>query len=82
MNDLHNSLMKSSAFYGEDKEARSKLEEETRNACLDYGFFQLRNHGIPENLQREILRQSKDFFRLPTEVKDKYNKGKHYNPQH
>ncbi|KAJ5998276.1 oxidoreductase [Penicillium sp. IBT 35674x] len=61
-------------FYGEDKAARSKLEEEIRSACLDYGFFQLRNHGIPENLQKEILRQSEDFFRLPNEIKDKYNK--------
>lgn len=64
------------AFYGQDNAARSKLEDEIRDACLDYGFFQLRNHGIPENLQKEILRQSEDFFNLPDEVKDKYNKGK------
>lgn len=61
-------------FYGQDKAARSKLEDEIRDACLDYGFFQLRNHGIPENLQKEILLQSKDFFSLSDEVKDKYNK--------
>lgn len=69
-----------SAFYGQDKLARSKLKDEIRDACLNYGFFQLRNHGIPEDLQREILRQSEDFFSLPIETKEKYNKGT-YLPQ-
>ncbi|KAJ5820468.1 oxidoreductase [Penicillium riverlandense] len=61
-------------LFGKDKAAKSKLEDEIRNACLNYGSFQLRNHGIPENLRKEILRQSKVFFSLRDEVKDKYNK--------
>ncbi|KAF3389194.1 1-aminocyclopropane-1-carboxylate oxidase [Penicillium rolfsii] len=62
-------------FYGQDESARSKLKDEIRDACLNYGFFQLRNHGIPEDLQREILRQSEDFFSLPIEIKEKYDKA-------
>jgi isopenicillin N synthase-like dioxygenase len=69
-------LTSPSAFYGQDERARSNLKDEIRDACLNYGFFQLRNHGIPEDLQREILRQSEDFFSLPIETKDKYNKGR------
>lgn len=56
-----------------------------KQACKDYGFFYLENHGIPEELMREVFRQSKAFFSLELEDKmtvkaDKNNRG--YTPMH
>lgn len=48
-------------------------------ACKKSGFFQLVNHGIPESLQRELLSCSEEFFSLPLEVKETYNKGNAYH---
>jgi hypothetical protein len=64
------------AFYGSDSAAKAGLVKRVREACLAKGFFQIVNHGIPEHLQQAMFEQSKDFFSLPTEQKQKYDKGK------
>ncbi|RDH28978.1 Clavaminate synthase-like protein [Aspergillus welwitschiae] len=46
------------------REDRQRLTDEIRHACEDLGFFQLRNYTIP------------DFFCLPVEIKEKYDRGK------
>ncbi|KAL4791920.1 hypothetical protein BDV19DRAFT_401012 [Aspergillus venezuelensis] len=61
-------------FYGPDSAAKENLVSELRQACGEFGFFQLINHGIPSTLQMSILAQSKEFFDLPLDVKEKYNK--------
>lgn len=51
---------------------RRKTMEEISNACREWGFFQVINHGIsPEQLQAgsEV---SREFFRLPLEEKQKH----------
>lgn len=63
------------AYYGTDIEAKQKLVHEVRDACEQFGFFQLVNHPIPTDLQQQVLEQSKDLFRLPLETKQKYDKG-------
>lgn len=64
------------AFYGPECVAKENLVKELKQACLEYGFFQLVNHAVPSDLQDCILRQSKELFDLPIEVKEKYSKGK------
>jgi hypothetical protein len=53
-------------------ERRRKTMEEISNACREWGFFQVINHGIsPEHLVAgsEV---SREFFRLPLEEKQKH----------
>ncbi|KAL4881907.1 hypothetical protein BJY04DRAFT_207358 [Aspergillus karnatakaensis] len=59
-----------------------KLIRELRQACEEFGFFQIINHGIPADLQASILTQSKALFDLPLEVKEAYNKGKFCSSLH
>ncbi|KAF8080947.1 hypothetical protein N665_0913s0013 [Sinapis alba] len=40
-----------------------------RAACLDHGFFYVKNHGISEELMEGVFRESKNFFNLPLEEK-------------
>ncbi|XVE58189.1 hypothetical protein DITRI_Ditri04bG0150400 [Diplodiscus trichospermus] len=43
-------------------------------ACQDDGFFQVKNHGIPEAVLNNMLRLSREFFRLPeTEALKNYS---------
>ncbi|RDK45884.1 Clavaminate synthase-like protein [Aspergillus phoenicis ATCC 13157] len=58
------------------REDRQRLTDEIHHTCEDLGFFQLRNYTIPVELQTAILEQSKDFFCLPVEIKEKYDRGK------
>ncbi|KAL9239915.1 hypothetical protein vseg_014187 [Gypsophila vaccaria] len=45
------------------------LIQEISNACEEYGFFQLINHGIPTVLCHSVLNVITDFFHLPYEAK-------------
>ena len=54
-------------------------------ACKDFGFFYLENHGVPEEVMRYVFDQSKAFFSLDIKEKmkvkaDKNNHG--YTPMH
>ncbi|KAL2468874.1 2-oxoglutarate (2OG) and Fe(II)-dependent oxygenase superfamily protein [Forsythia ovata] len=34
-------------------------------ACKDYGFFQVKNHGIPDEVITNMMQISREFFRMP-----------------
>ncbi|CAF2022145.1 hypothetical protein Bca4012_079800 [Brassica carinata] len=40
-----------------------------RRACVEHGFFYVKNHGIPEELMEGVFRESKRFFNLQLEDK-------------
>ncbi|KAL4971697.1 putative oxidoreductase [Aspergillus desertorum] len=61
-------------FYGPDSQAKDNLIKELRQACEEFGFFQIINHAVPSELQESILHQSKKLFGLPIEIKEKYSK--------
>ncbi|KAH7024036.1 hypothetical protein EDB80DRAFT_631199 [Ilyonectria destructans] len=63
-----------SASNGSDKAALADLVDQMRDACQSHGFFQLTNHGIPQSSLDEIIECSKEFFSLPLEEKEKYDK--------
>lgn len=65
------------ASHGPESPAKEQLVSELRQACMEFGFFQLINHAIPASLQESVLHQSKEFFGLPTPTKEKYSKGMH-----
>ncbi|CAB4309724.1 unnamed protein product [Prunus armeniaca] len=41
-------------------------------ACKDWGFFQLINHGVSEEVIEKIRSDTKEFFQLPLEEKKAY----------
>ncbi|OWM88357.1 hypothetical protein CDL15_Pgr003769 [Punica granatum] len=53
-----------------------------RQACIEYGFFYLSNHGVKAELLREVLSESRKFFSLPVEEKMKLARKEHrgYSP--
>jgi isopenicillin N synthase-like dioxygenase len=61
--------------YGTDEAAQRQVIEQIRQACLEHGFFQLINHGVPSELVDGILAQSDKLFDLPHDVKKRYSKG-------
>ncbi|MED6170745.1 hypothetical protein PIB30_034012 [Stylosanthes scabra] len=40
-----------------------------RQACVDYGFFYLVNHGVHNKLLSSVFQQSAEFFALPLDYK-------------
>ncbi|KAK9129646.1 hypothetical protein Sjap_010133 [Stephania japonica] len=57
------------------------------DACRDWGFFQVINHGIPTNLLHGIQMSAKKFFDLPPEEKRKVSRDEvnplgYYDTEH
>lgn len=52
-----------------------KCAEQIGHACRTQGFFQIVNHAIPQSLQKEMFKISKEFFALPLEEKMKLDKS-------
>ncbi|KAK3139650.1 hypothetical protein QOZ80_5AG0387030 [Eleusine coracana subsp. coracana] len=50
------------------KEEASKL----KFACEEWGFVQVVNHGVPEDIIVNIKRDIQEFFQLPLDVKNAY----------
>lgn len=47
-----------------------------REICKKIGFFYIQNHKVPNDLQEEILENSRKFFDLPQEEKRKIHMKK------
>ncbi|KAJ7956383.1 flavonol synthase/flavanone 3-hydroxylase-like [Quillaja saponaria] len=59
-----------SAFTEGDSDGNKKtIVDMVGQACSEYGFFQIINHGIPLSLMRQALEMSKTFFDYPLEEK-------------
>ncbi|TFK70556.1 Clavaminate synthase-like protein [Pluteus cervinus] len=50
-------------------EDRRTLAQEVRDACINVGFFYVKNHGIPEDFISGALTMAERFFSLPSEDK-------------
>ncbi|KAF0890772.1 hypothetical protein E2562_004261 [Oryza meyeriana var. granulata] len=51
--------------------ARATATGAVREACREYGFFRVVNHGVPAELMARVLELSAAFFALPDEEKAK-----------
>ncbi|EXB75599.1 putative 2-oxoglutarate/Fe(II)-dependent dioxygenase [Morus notabilis] len=51
---------------------RSKVISDLGNACREWGFFMLINHGVSQDLMDEVIKVSEDFFDLKEEDKRDY----------
>lgn len=52
-----------------DLTTRKSLAQEIKRACMDVGFFYVKNHGISECTIEAVISASKLFFSLPEEAK-------------
>ncbi|XP_007019201.2 PREDICTED: 1-aminocyclopropane-1-carboxylate oxidase 5 [Theobroma cacao] len=55
-------------------EERAKTLAQIANACEEWGFFQLVNHGIPEELLERVKKVSTKFYKLEREENFKNSK--------
>ncbi|WRX15632.1 Non-hem dioxygenase N-terminal domain - like 7 [Theobroma cacao] len=55
---------------------RSKVLQELGEACQDWGFFMVINHGVPESMMKAIIEACRGFFELTEEEKQEFE-GKH-----
>ncbi|KAG8054040.1 hypothetical protein GUJ93_ZPchr0001g31674 [Zizania palustris] len=46
--------------------------DKLRLACEEWGFFQVVNHGVEEEVMYEMEKLAREFFMLPLEEKEKY----------
>ncbi|KAI3880075.1 hypothetical protein MKX03_003896 [Papaver bracteatum] len=51
---------------------RPQVLKSLEEACENYGFFQVINHRIPQDILRDMMSVSQQFFDLPFEEKSKY----------
>lgn len=52
-------------------QARHTTAQAINSACLNYGFFYLTGHGIPQSTLDRVLSLARTFFSLPLEQKKK-----------
>ncbi|KAK7301150.1 hypothetical protein RJT34_12011 [Clitoria ternatea] len=59
---------------------RSTAIQQLGDACRDWGFFMLINHGMSETLRDELLRGSQGFFDMSVEDKREFAGEKLFDP--
>ncbi|XP_031111487.1 gibberellin 2-beta-dioxygenase 6-like isoform X2 [Ipomoea triloba] len=52
-----------------DFECMKKDEEKVKEACREWGFFRLVNHGIPESLMSQMLERARELFSMAYKAK-------------
>ena len=58
-----------SAFERTSKEQQATTLKLLRDACADYGFFCITDHGIEQQLLDDAIRVSRQYFSLPEDIK-------------
>ncbi|KAG6335612.1 hypothetical protein ID866_3469 [Astraeus odoratus] len=54
-----------------DPALRRAIAIDIRKACVNVGFFYVKNHGIPEDVISKAVHAAERFFSLPNEMKNK-----------
>lgn len=62
-------------FTAGDESGRKKAKDIITEACSDYGFFQIVNHGVPLDLMNHAMDLSKTFFNYSDEMKREFSSG-------
>ncbi|CAN6360503.1 unnamed protein product [Urochloa humidicola] len=60
------------AGYASNDERRKRILEEMADACRNWGFFQVVNHGVDLDAVKRMRQVWKEFFDLPVEQKKLY----------
>lgn len=57
----------------ESPEDKEKVISEVREACQQFGFFQVKRHGVPLQAQQSLIEGLGNFFHQPKEEKAKFS---------
>jgi len=63
-----------SDFLSGDPERKESFVQQLGKAYEEVGFVAVKNHGIPDALIADLYKYVESFFRLPSDVKKKYEK--------
>jgi isopenicillin N synthase-like dioxygenase len=55
---------------------RKAVGARLRAACLDKGFFYIKNHGVSEQLVDDVFKEAAEFFALPVDQKAEVDKAR------
>ncbi|CAN5471325.1 2-oxoglutarate and iron-dependent oxygenase domain-containing protein [soil metagenome] len=58
-----------SGLSSSDPDRRTEVGRALHRACIDKGFFYVKNHGISEQLVAQVFAESETFFALPDAAK-------------
>lgn len=59
-------------LYGDDHDHRNSILRQISEACRNWGFFQVVNHGVNPELMDRSREVWRGFFHLPMELKQAY----------
>ncbi|CAL0328285.1 unnamed protein product [Lupinus luteus] len=59
-------------LYGEDQTLREEVLGRVAEACREWGFFQVVNHGVSHELMKSAKELWREFFNQPLEEKEAY----------
>ncbi|XP_027332400.1 probable 2-oxoglutarate-dependent dioxygenase JRG21 isoform X2 [Abrus precatorius] len=59
-------------LYGDDPDVAASILNQISQACNEWGFFQIVNHGVSPHLMDMARETWRQFFQLPMEVKQQY----------
>jgi isopenicillin N synthase-like dioxygenase len=62
-------------LWSERSADRQDVGARLRDACLDKGFFYIRNHGVPDDLVRAVFAETEGLFALPAADKAALDKA-------
>ncbi|KAI3877014.1 hypothetical protein MKX03_024599 [Papaver bracteatum] len=65
-------LIDLSGLESDDNDIRSSTLNQIYEACTEWGFFQVTNHGVNPELLRRTREVWRGFFHLPAELKQEY----------
>lgn len=70
--DINIPIIDMSGLASGDETLHAATMNEISEACREWGFFQVVNHGVSPDLMRQTREIWRDFFHLPLELKQPY----------
>ncbi|CAK8566476.1 unnamed protein product [Lathyrus sativus] len=70
--DINIPIIDIGGLYGDDFDVRASIMKQISDACCDWGFFQIINHGVSHDLMDKARETWREFFHMPMEVKQQY----------
>ncbi|KAG4962221.1 hypothetical protein AAZX31_14G056700 [Glycine max] len=72
VDDANIPIIDLAGLYGGDPDARASTLKKISEACNEWGFFQIVNHGVSPQLMDMARETWRQFFHMPLEVKQQY----------
>lgn len=70
--DVNIPIIDLQGLYGDDDNLRTTILGQISEACREWGFFQILNHGVCPQLMDRAREVWREFFHLPLEMKQPY----------